>query len=116
MKRDAVQMSLLLDYYGSLLTDKQRNAFDLYYNQDFSLTEIAEQEGISRQGVHESILRTEAILRNAEESLGCIRRAQGLQAGMDRIVRSAQRLLASGEPTVRQAAEEILAAAATLKE
>ena len=48
MKRDAVAMTLLFDYYGPLLTQKQQELFDQYYNQDLSLAEIAENEGISR--------------------------------------------------------------------
>ena len=55
-------MTLLFDCYGGLLTDKQRELFDLHYNQDLSLGEIAENEGISRQGVHDAIGRAEAAL------------------------------------------------------
>ena len=49
MKQDALQMSLLFDYYGELLSEKQRVCFDLYYNQDLSLSEIASELGITRQ-------------------------------------------------------------------
>ena len=51
MRRDAIEQALLLDYYGELLTQKQRLYCDLYCNQDYSLAEIAEETGISRQGV-----------------------------------------------------------------
>lgn len=49
MKQDALQMSLLFDYYGELLSEKQRVCFDLYYNQDLSLSEIASELGITRR-------------------------------------------------------------------
>ena len=62
MKHSALEMTLLLDYYGELLTEKQKTCFDLYYNQDLSLGEIAEEAGISRQGVHDSLARAEAVL------------------------------------------------------
>ena len=65
MKQEAFTMSLLFDTYGALLTEKQQTYFDLYYNQDLSLAEIAEQEGISRQGVHDAISRSEALLRSS---------------------------------------------------
>ena len=51
MKKDTVYLTMLLDYYGDLLTDKQREYFDLHYNQDYTLAEIGEMNGISRQGV-----------------------------------------------------------------
>ena len=79
MKRDAYEMSLLLDYYGALLTDKQKTYFDLYYNQDYSLGEIAAEEGISRQGVHDAISRSEALLASFERVTGCVAREQKLR-------------------------------------
>ena len=56
--------SMLLDFYGELLTDKQRECFDLHYNEDLSLSEIAEQLGISRQGVWDNIRRAESVLED----------------------------------------------------
>lgn len=109
-------MSLLFDYYGGLLTEKQQTYFDLYYNQDLSLGEIAEQEGISRQGVHDAISRTEAILRDMERSVGCVARAQSLREAFSRIQTAAEALLQNEDPTVRQHAERILAALTSAKE
>lgn len=116
MKREAFTMSLLLDYYGALLTDKQKNYFDLYYNQDLSLAEIAEQEGISRQGVHDNISRTETILLEMEKATGCVARAKLLRAAMNEINDAAEQLLRSSDPTVQRNAQRILTAAASLKE
>ena len=64
-----LEISVLLDYYGGMLTDKQRDVIDLYYNQDLSLAEIAEHEKISRQGVRDNIKRGEAYLTELEENL-----------------------------------------------
>lgn len=116
MKHEAFTMSLLLDYYGSLLTEKQKNYFDLYYNQDLSLAEIAEQEGISRQGVHDAISRTQEALLSAEESIGCIARAQKLRLAAEEISASAKALCAHSDPAVRQDAQRILSAVSSLKE
>ena len=60
----------LLDIYGELLTDKQRDMLELYYNDDLSLAEIAEHYEISRQGVHDSIKRGEETLNEYERVLG----------------------------------------------
>ena len=116
MKQDAFKMTLLFDFYGTLLTEKQQSYFDLYYNQDFSLGEIAEQEGISRQGVHDAINRAETILQQMERTTGCVERMQQLRSIMDNIRCSAQELLQHSDIQVRQRAQEILSAASSVKE
>lgn len=62
-----LRVSVLLDYYAPMLTDKQRDVIDLYYNEDLSLSEIAEHEKITRQGVRDSIKRGEQTLYEMEE-------------------------------------------------
>lgn len=71
---DALEMTLLFDYYGDLLTERQRMCVDLRHNQDLSLAEIAEELNVSRQGVYDNLSRAEALLRNMEEKTGCVRR------------------------------------------
>lgn len=68
------KMVLLADFYGPLLTEKQRNVWDLHYQQDLSLAEIAEVEHISRQAIHDLLKRTERILAEYEEKLGLVKR------------------------------------------
>ena len=63
-------MTMLFDFYGELLTDRQKEFFDLYYNEDLSLSEIAENEGISRQGVRDVIVRAEAAMQEIEDKTG----------------------------------------------
>ena len=75
------EQSMLLDFYGELLTDKQRECFDLHYNEDLSLSEIAEQLGISRQGVWDNIRRAESAMREIEEKTGLIRRFEDNRRG-----------------------------------
>lgn len=64
-----LDVAVLLDFYGDMLTEKQRDVIDLYYNQDLSLSEIAEHEGITRQGVRDSIKRGEVYLFELEDKL-----------------------------------------------
>ena len=77
-----VRMAILFDYYGEMLTDKQKVYFDLYYSENLSLSEIAENDGISRQGVRDVIVRAEAIMEDAEAKLGMIRQHQELEANL----------------------------------
>ena len=72
MKQNHLEMCLLFDFYGEMLTDKQRELFDLYYNEDLSLSEIAEHVGITRQGVRDAIVRAEHTLTELEEKLGLV--------------------------------------------
>ncbi len=65
-----LEISFLLDFYGSMLTEKQRIMIEYYYNDDLSLAEIADNEGITRQGVRDSIKRAEGQLLELEERLG----------------------------------------------
>lgn len=74
MKGKPLEMSLLFDFYGETLTEKQRELFDLYYNEDLSLAEIAEHAGITRQGVRDSIKRAEHALGEMEQKLGLVAR------------------------------------------
>ena len=74
MKGKPLEMSLLFDFYGETLTEKQRELFDLYYNEDLSLAEIAEHAGITRQGVRDSIKRAEHVLGEMESKLGLVAR------------------------------------------
>ena len=65
-----IKYGVLLDFYGELLTEKQRDALDLYYNEDYSLLEIGEHLNISRQGVHECIKKGCEHLEEYERVLG----------------------------------------------
>ena len=67
-----LEMTLLFDFYGDLLTGRQRELFDLYYNEDLSLAEIAQQYGISRQGVRANLVLAENTLRQLEEKTGLV--------------------------------------------
>ena len=72
MKNQAYRMALLFDFYGDLLTERQKEFYDLYYNEDLSLGEISENYGITRQGVRDSIVRAEHTLQTMESNLGLV--------------------------------------------
>ena len=82
MKNQTYRMTMLYDFYGELLTERQKEFFDLYYNEDLSLAEIAENAGITRQGVRDAIKRAEAQLLEMEDRLGLARRFRDMQAGL----------------------------------
>ena len=113
---DALEMALLLDYYGGMLTDKQRDCFDMRYNQDLSLGEIAETMGVSRQAVNDNLTRTEAALRRMEENIGCVKRDRLVRRAVQEILDAASVLGASSDPAVQDACKRIAAAAGTLEE
>ncbi len=82
MEEDRFMHSMLLDFYGELLTDKQRQCYDLHYNEDLSLAEIAEQSGISRQGVWDNIRRAESALTEYEQKTGLISRFREMRQAL----------------------------------
>ncbi len=79
------EVSLLLDFYGEMLTEKQREVIDLYYNQDLSLAEISQIAHITRQGVRDSIKRGETMLFEFEEKLHLAQRFQKQQQALQEI-------------------------------
>jgi len=99
LEESRLMQSMLLDFYGELLTDKQRECYDLHYNEDLSLAEIAEQSGISRQGVWDNIRRADAALRTYEEKTGLIRRFSETRQALEALAECAARLeaLSGGE-------------------
>lgn len=74
MSEDTLMMTMLLDFYGELLTEKQRSCFAMHYNEDLSLSEIAEVMNISRQGARDLIVRAEATLTETEEKIGLVKK------------------------------------------
>ena len=113
---DAYELALLFDTYGGMLTDKQRDCFDMRYNQDLSLGEIAEEMGVSRQAVNDNLTRTEALLRRMEENIGCVKRDMQIRKAAQEILEAAAQLDASSDPAVLDAKQRIEAAVHTLEE
>lgn len=113
---DALEMALLFDYYGGMLTEKQRDCFDMRYNQDLSLGEIGEALGVSRQAVNDNLTRTEALLRRMEENIGSVKRDMLIRSAVEEILDAVTVLDASSDPAVSAMAQRIRAAVQTLKE
>ena len=113
---DAIEIILLYDYYGDLLTDRQKECFELRYYQDLSLGEIAAELGISRQGVHDNLSRAEALLRNMEAKTGCVSRDQACRKAVSTILDAANLLLQNEDPVVSTLAQRIVVAAQGLEE
>lgn len=113
---DALEMTLLYDYYGELLTERQRMCFDLYHNQDLSLSEIAQELQVSRQGVYDNLCRAEALLRNMEEKTGCVRRDLQTRKALRMIASAASQLEENTDLQIKALAQSILDAARLLEE
>ena len=92
-----VEGSLLLACYGALLTDAQRELMDLYYNEDLSLHEIAEEQGISRQGVHDILTRSLRKLESYEARLGLLKQSAKRSEALNRCLALARACPAGSE-------------------
>jgi len=101
-------MALLLDFYGELLTEKQKEYLDLYYNEDFSLAEIARPRGITPQGVRDLTRRGEGILRDTETKTGLLARFTQISGTAGEIREKLQRIEArTGDETLTPLFQEI---------
>ncbi len=83
---------MLIDLYGDMLTQKQHSFLNYYYNDDLSLSEIAANEGITRQGVRDAIKRAEAQLYDMEEKLGLVARFESMKSGLEEIISYADKI------------------------
>ena len=113
---DEAELILLYDYYGALLTQRQRECFELRYNEDLSLGEIGEELGISRQGVYDNLSRTEALLRNMEQKTGCVSRDLKCRHVAERISALAEELAQHTDVRVAAAAAEMASLLRELEE
>lgn len=79
------RINLLYDFYGQLLTSRQQEVMDLYYGENLSLSEIAEEFSISRQGVHDSLKNAEKALFEYESRLGLVEKFQKSRQAVEQI-------------------------------
>lgn len=86
------EIAMLIDFYGEMLTVKQRDFLEYYYNDDLSLSEIAENEGITRQGVRDAIKRAETQLQDMENRLGMAQRHEELRRKLTEIIECSNRI------------------------
>ena len=107
---DSLRLTMLYDIYGDMLTEKQQYIFDLRYNQDYSLGEIAELESISRQAVRDTIVRTRSLLEEMDEKIGVSALLERQSAALQILLDAQQ----CGEPEEQKAS--ILRAVELLKE
>ena len=113
---DALEMALLFDTYGGMLTDKQRECFDMRYNQDLSLGEIADMMEVSRQAVNDNLKKTEALLHRMEENIGSVKRDMLIRKTVQELLDVATVLDASSDPTAQIAKQRIDAVVHILEE
>lgn len=107
-----VLQAYLYDFYGELLTDHQKSVYEDFVLNDFSLSEIAQEQGISRQGVHDLIRRCDRLLMGYEEKLRLLERFQKIKGKIEQINQLAQKQEATGKESlqreIRQLSDEIL--------
>ncbi|MBQ9784603.1 MAG: DNA-binding protein [Clostridia bacterium] len=101
-----LEIGVLLDFYGDVLSERKRTVLDYYYNNDLSLAEIAEEIGISRQGVRELIKKSGDELLFYEEKLGLAKRFRDAEEQAKRLLEMMEREETS--PAVTEAARELM--------
>lgn len=121
MKNQTFRMTMLFDFYGELLTERQKEFYQLYYDEDLSLSEIAENYGISRQGVRDVIVRAEAYMTEIEDKTGLVKRfmqfsphVDAIEAAVDELRQMNRRLFE--DKRLEELCDQLAAHAAALKE
>ena len=104
---EITEISLLYDFYGALLTPRQREVMQFYHEENYSLSEIAEEFGISRQGVHDTLKKAEHLLREYEEKLGLVARLAETQARIEEIDRRLQDVMKDADSSTADRLEDI---------
>ena len=110
MLEKTLQLTMMYDYYGQLLTEKQQKVMELYFFHDLSLGEIAEQQDISRQGVYDHLHRAEEVLQEYEEKLGLVARNKKVRNELDDFAREIE-----NSSAVSEIRERVLSYIARLK-
>ncbi len=100
-----LKKAYLLDFYGDVLTERKKEVLDMYYNEDLSLSEIADQIGISRQGVRDLIKKAEEEIFFLEEKLGLAQKMSALKFHSDNMLRIAEN--GGVNPEIQKEIEEI---------
>jgi predicted DNA-binding protein YlxM (UPF0122 family) len=100
------QASLLYDFYGALLTDKQREVMELYHEENYSIVEIADELGVTKQAIHENLRKSEKILRSYEEKLGLMKSLLETRELIEAIDKKIDVLIRKAQESGRDEAEE----------
>jgi len=108
MDNETLHKTILFDFYGELLTDKQREYFDLYHNEDLSLSEIAEKAGITRHGVYDVINRAEKILLKTEEKTGIVKKWMDTREEIDEAIKLAEKIKQQSDGSCKELASELI--------
>ncbi len=103
-----LEIGLLLDFYGELLSDSRREAAELYYNEDLSLAEIAEGAGITRQGVRDSINKAKVQLTEYEEKLGLAAKFREIEKTVKDIIPRLEALRGGADETQKNELDDII--------
>lgn len=112
-----LEISLLFDFYGSMLSSTQQEAVSLYYNDDLSLQEVADILGMSRQGVRDALSRAKKSLYTYEDNLGLCERFSKTQQGLQSIIEKALKITdLSTDSVVKNLSDEIYKTANSLYE
>jgi len=112
----SIEISLLYDFYGELLSEKKRGAASLYFNEDLSLSEIAEHMGITRQGVSDLIRRSESELYEFEDKLGLYSRFEAINTSAAKIRELSEEIANSAADNIKDLALEIISEARKIEQ